>query len=47
MTDHVSLLVEATNLLDDTDRQRFESINPIATYIDSGRRVLVGVRGTF
>ena len=47
VTDHVSLLVEATNLLDDTDRQRYEPINLIATYIDNGRRVLVGVRGTF
>ena len=47
LTGHVSLLVEATNLLDDTDRQRFEPINLIDTYIDNGRRVLVGVRGTF
>lgn len=47
VTDHISLLVEATNLLDDTDRQRYEPINLIATYIDSGRRVLVGARGTF
>jgi iron complex outermembrane recepter protein len=47
LTGHVSLLIEATNLLDDTDRQRFEPINLTATYIDNGRRMLVGVRGTF
>jgi iron complex outermembrane recepter protein len=47
LTDHVSLLVEATNILEDTDRQRFEPINLTASYIDNGRRVLVGVRGTF
>jgi iron complex outermembrane receptor protein len=47
LTDHVALIVEATNILEDTDRQRFEPINLTATYIDNGRRVLVGVRGTF
>jgi iron complex outermembrane receptor protein len=47
VTGHISLLVEATNLLDDTDRQRYEPINLIDTYIDNGRRVLVGARGTF
>jgi len=47
VNDHVSLLVEATNLLNDTDRQRYEPINLINSYIENGRRVLVGVRGTF
>ena len=47
LNDHVSLLVEATNLLNETDRQRYEPINLIDSYIENGRRVLVGVRGTF
>jgi iron complex outermembrane receptor protein len=45
--DHVSLVFEATNILRDTNRQRFEPIDVIADYTDNGRRILAGVRATF
>ena len=45
--DHVSLVLEATNILQDTDRIRFEPINLTADYVDNGRRILVGARGSF
>jgi TonB-dependent receptor len=45
--DHVSLVLEATNILQDTDRIRFEPINLADDYIDNGRRILVGARGSF
>jgi iron complex outermembrane receptor protein len=44
---HVSLVFEATNILQDTNRRRFEPINLTADYIDNGRRILAGVRGNF
>jgi iron complex outermembrane receptor protein len=45
--DHFSVVFEATNILQDTNRQRFEPIDVIADYIDNGRRILVGARATF
>jgi iron complex outermembrane receptor protein len=45
--DHVSLVFEATNILQDTNRQRFEPIDLICDYFDNGRRILAGIRGTF
>ncbi len=47
VTDHLSLVVEATNLLEDTDRNRFEPIDLPANFSDDGRRVLIGLRGSF
>ena len=45
--DHVSLVFEATNILQDTNRSRFEPIDLISDYFDNGRRILAGVRATF
>jgi iron complex outermembrane receptor protein len=45
--DHVSLVLEATNILQDTDRIRFEPINLTADYVDNGRRILIGARASF
>jgi iron complex outermembrane receptor protein len=45
--DHVSVVFEATNILQDTNRSRFEPIDLIADYFDNGRRILAGVRATF
>jgi hypothetical protein len=45
--DHVSLVFEATNILQDTNRQRFEPIDLISDYFDNGRRILAGIRATF
>jgi TonB-dependent receptor len=47
VTDHLALVLEATNILQDTDRQRFEPIDLPADYIDNGSRVLIGARGSF
>jgi iron complex outermembrane receptor protein len=47
VTDNLSLLLEATNILEDTDRQVFEPIDLPADTFDSGRRVLIGLRGSF
>jgi iron complex outermembrane recepter protein len=44
--DHFSVVLEATNILQDTNRQRFEPINLINEYFDNGRRILAGVRAT-
>jgi iron complex outermembrane receptor protein len=45
--DHVSLVFEATNILQDTNRSRFEPIDLINDSFDNGRRILAGVRATF
>jgi outer membrane receptor protein involved in Fe transport len=45
--DHVSLVFEANNILQDTNRQRFEPIDVISDYFDNGRRIPAGVRATF
>jgi iron complex outermembrane receptor protein len=45
--DHLSVILEATNILQDTERKRYEPIDLTADYLDNGRRVLVGVRATF
>jgi len=45
--EHVSVVLEATNILQDTNRQRFEPIDVIADSFDNGRRILAGVRATF
>jgi iron complex outermembrane receptor protein len=45
--DHFSVVFEATNILQDTNRQRFEPIDLIADYVDNGRRIMAGVRATF
>jgi len=47
VTDHLSLIVEGTNLLQDTDRNRFEPIDLPANYADDGLRIMIGVRGSF
>ena len=47
VTDHLSLIVEATNILQDTDRSRFEPIDLPGNYQDDGRRVMIGLRGSF
>jgi iron complex outermembrane receptor protein len=47
VTNHLSLIVEATNILQDTDRSRFEPIDLPGNYQDDGRRVMIGVRGSF
>jgi hypothetical protein len=39
--------VEATNILQDTDRSRFEPIDLPGNYQDDGRRVMIGLRGSF
>jgi iron complex outermembrane receptor protein len=44
---HVSVVFEANNILQDTNRQRFEPIDVIADYFDNGRRILAGIRATF
>jgi hypothetical protein len=46
ISDHLSLVLEGTNLLEDTDRNRFEPIDLPGNTSDDGRRVLVGIRGT-
>jgi len=47
VTDHLSVILEGTNLLQDTDRNRFEPIDLPANYQDDGRRIMIGVRGSF
>jgi iron complex outermembrane receptor protein len=44
---HVALVFEATNILEDTNRRRYEPIDLTADYVDNGRRILVGARATF
>jgi hypothetical protein len=46
VTDHLSLILEGTNLLQDTDRSRFEPIDLPGNYQDDGRRIMIGVRGS-
>jgi outer membrane receptor protein involved in Fe transport len=45
--ENLSFLVEATNILQDSDVVRFVPIDLPAFYTDNGRRVLFGVRATF
>jgi iron complex outermembrane receptor protein len=45
--DHVSAVVEATNILEEVDQDRFMPIDLIGFYTDNGRRILVGLRGSF
>jgi iron complex outermembrane recepter protein len=45
--DHVSLVLEATNILDDSDQVRFDPIDLPQFYTDNGRRVLFGLRASF
>lgn len=45
--DHVSAVVEATNILEEVDQERFMPIDMTAFYTDNGRRILVGLRGSF
>jgi iron complex outermembrane receptor protein len=45
--DHVSAVVEATNILEEADQERFMPIDMTAFYTDNGRRILVGLRGSF
>lgn len=45
--DHVSAVVEATNILEEVDQDRFMPIDLTGFYTDNGRRVLVGLRGSF
>jgi iron complex outermembrane receptor protein len=45
--EHLSLVVEATNILQDVDRTVFQPIDLPADSFDNGRRVLFGVRGSF
>jgi TonB-dependent receptor len=43
----VSLVVEATNILQAVDRIRFQPIDLPSFYTDNGRRILFGVRASF
>jgi iron complex outermembrane receptor protein len=45
--DHVSAVIEATNILEEVDQERFMPIDLNAFYTDNGRRILVGLRGSF
>jgi iron complex outermembrane receptor protein len=45
--DYVSLVLEATNILQDSDQVLFEPIDLPAFYTDNGRRILFGLRATF
>jgi iron complex outermembrane receptor protein len=45
--DHVSAVIEATNILEEVDQDRFVPIDLVGFYTDNGRRVLVGLRGSF
>lgn len=45
--DHLSLVLEATNILQDVDRTVFQPIDLPADTFDNGRRVLFGLRGSF
>jgi iron complex outermembrane receptor protein len=47
VNDHLSVVLEATNILEDTNRVRFMPIDLTAYYTDSGRRLLLGMRGSF
>jgi iron complex outermembrane receptor protein len=45
--DALSLVLEATNILQESDQVLFEPIDLPAFYTDNGRRVLFGLRATF
>jgi iron complex outermembrane recepter protein len=45
--DYLSLVLEATNILQDSDQVRFVPIDLPAFYTDNGRRILFGLRATF
>ena len=45
--DHVSAVIEATNILEEVDQDRFMPIDLTGFYTDNGRRILVGLRGSF
>lgn len=45
--DHVSAVIEATNILEEVDHDVFMPIGLTGNYTDNGRRVLLGVRGSF
>jgi iron complex outermembrane receptor protein len=47
VNDNLSVVLEATNILEDTNRTRFEPIDITQFYTDNGRRVLLGVRASF
>jgi iron complex outermembrane receptor protein len=47
INDHVSAVIEATNILEEVDQERFMPIDLTAFYTDNGRRILVGLRGSF
>ena len=47
VTDNLSLLLEATNILQDTDRTLFDPIDLPSDTFDNGRRVLFGLRASF
>ncbi len=46
VTDGISVVLEAVNLLDTDERVRFTSGLP-SNYVDAGRRVFAGVRASF
>lgn len=45
--DHLSAVLEATNILEEVDQDRFMPIDLTGFYTDNGRRLLVGLRGSF
>lgn len=47
VTDHLSFVLEGTNLLEDTDSSRWMPIDRPNNFSDNGRRVLVGARASF
>jgi iron complex outermembrane receptor protein len=47
VADSLSLVVEATNILQASDKIRFEPIDLPQFFTDNGRRVLFGLRATF
>ena len=47
INDHVSAVIEATNILEEVDHDVYMPIGLTGNYTDNGRRVLVGLRGTF
>jgi iron complex outermembrane recepter protein len=47
VNDSFSVVLEASNILEDTNRIRFEPIDINNFYTDNGRRLLLGVRASF
>jgi iron complex outermembrane receptor protein len=45
--DHLSAVIEATNILEEVDKVRLMPIDLAQFYTDNSRRVLLGVRGSF